>query len=112
MQSHEFRGLENFYKLDNKSPYQGAYVPFLDEQWIEGMAARAKEMAERKAVLSDEQLKKIQEQAEFQAQRQIEMAERYREMNAKYRWSTHISELSWRQHHLLFRREKGYRRND
>ena len=79
------RGLENLYKLDNKSPYQGAYVPFFDEQRIEEMAARAKEMAERQAVLSDEQLKKIQEQAEFQAQRQIEMAERYREMNEKYR---------------------------
>ena len=77
------KGLENLYKLDNKSPY-GAYVPYMDEQRVEQMAARAKEMAERQAVLSKEQLERIEEQAEMQAQRQMEMADRYREMAEKY----------------------------
>ena len=77
------KGLENLYKLDNKSPY-GAYAPYMDEQRVEQMAARAKEMAERQAVLSKEQLERIEEQAEMQAQRQMEMADRYREMAEKY----------------------------
>jgi hypothetical protein len=77
------RGLENLYKIDNKSTYSG-YKPYLDEARIEEMAARAREMAERQAALSDEQMKKIQEQAELQAKKEMEMAEKYREMAEQY----------------------------
>ncbi|WP_167610238.1 DUF4252 domain-containing protein [Maribellus sediminis] len=77
------RGLENLYKIDNKSPY-GAYEPYIDEARIEEMAARAREMAERQSQLSEEQIRKIEEQAEMQAQKQMEMAEKYREMAEKY----------------------------
>lgn len=78
------RGLENLYKLDNKSPFYGAYLPYADEQRFEEMAARAKEMAERQAVLSEEQILKIEKQAELQAKKQMEMADRFREMQEKY----------------------------
>lgn len=77
------RGLENLYKIDNKSPY-GAYEPYIDEERIEQMAVQARVMAERQAALSDKQMQEIQEQAEMQAQKQMEMAEKYREMAEKY----------------------------
>ena len=82
-QAMNLRGLENLYKIDNKSPY-GIYEPYIDEARIEEMTVRAREMAERQSQLSEEQIRKIEEQAEMQAQKQMEMAEKYREMAERY----------------------------
>jgi len=82
------RGLENLYKLDNSnSAFYGRSLPsghmnWSDEQ-VEEMKARALEMAEQHK-LSDEQIKEIEKQAQFQAQKQAEMAEKYREMAERY----------------------------
>lgn len=85
------RGLENLYKIDNKSPYQyigGDVSQYFDQERLQMMEERARAMADRQAVLSEEQMKRIQEQAEKQAEelaaRQSEMAERYREMSERY----------------------------
>lgn len=82
------RGLENLYKIDNKSPYQ--YIgtdaaQYFDQERLQVLEERARAMAERQAVLSEDQIKRFQEQAERQAQRQVEAAERYREMAERYR---------------------------
>jgi len=82
------RGLENLYKIDNKSPYQyiGAdAAQYFDQERLQVLEERARAMAERQAVLSEDQIKRFQEQAERQAQRQVEAAERYREMAERYR---------------------------
>lgn len=81
------RGLENLYKIDNKSPYQyiGAdAVQYFDQERLTFMEERARALADRQAVLSEDQLKRIEEQAEKQAQKQLEMAEKYREMSELY----------------------------
>ena len=82
------RGLENLYKIDNKSSYQyiGAdAAQYFDQERLQVLEERARAMAERQAVLSEDQIKRFQEQAERQAQRQVEAAERYREMAERYR---------------------------
>ena len=80
------RGLENLYKIDNKSPYQylGADVDYFNEDRVRAFQEQARVRAERQAVASEDQLKRIGEQAERQAQRQMEMAERYREFSEIY----------------------------
>lgn len=81
------RGLENLYKIDNKSPYQfiGADAgQYFDQDRIRVIEERARAMADQHAQLSEEQVKRFQEQAEKQAQKQIEMAEKYREMSEIY----------------------------
>ena len=78
------RGLENLYKIDNKSPYQyiGSDVGrYFSEDRAREFEEAAKVMAERSAQFSDQQMKQFREQAE----KQMEMAERAREMAERYR---------------------------
>lgn len=81
------RGLENLYKIDNKSPYQylGADAVFFNEDRVREFEEQARVRAERQAVISEDQLKRIEEQAEKQAQKQMEMADKYREFSEIYR---------------------------
>lgn len=82
------RGLESLYKIDNSS---SAYFPGMgnlpayefDEVRLAEIEARAREMAE-KASLSEEQIRKIEQQAQMQFEKQLEMIEKQREMAEKY----------------------------
>ncbi len=82
------RGLENLYKIDNSSRgfISGADLmrsAGFDEQRMKEMQEQAKKMAGQYK-LSDEQIAKIEEQAQLQAKKQAEMAEKYREMAEQY----------------------------
>jgi len=82
------RGLENLYKIDNSSRY-GIYpsIGYSTSNYdrLEDMVLREQERArERYQDLSEEQIQKIQQQAQIQAQKQMEMAEKYRQMAEQY----------------------------
>lgn len=82
------KGLENLYKIENKSPYQfiGSDAgQYFSEDRAREFERAARVMEERQAALSDDQLKRFQDQVELQKQRQMEVAERYREMSERYR---------------------------
>lgn len=82
------RGLENLYKIDNSAPgyFAGAgnFPGFeFDEARLAEIEARAREMAET-ASLSEEQIAKIEKQAQMQFEKQRELAEKQRELAEKY----------------------------
>lgn len=82
------RGLENLYKIDNSasSYFAGAgnFPGFeFDEARLAEIEARAREMAET-ASLSEEQIAKIEKQAQMQFEKQRELAEKQRELAEKY----------------------------
>ncbi len=80
------RGLENLYKINNSSNvvYFGQNNVYIPKGKIEEMAAHQKELLERQQSFSDEQRAKYQEQIGVQEYRQLEMAQKYREMADRY----------------------------
>jgi hypothetical protein len=52
---------------------------------MDEIVARQREAAERHARLTDEQRQQFEKQAQLQAQKQLELTEKYREMAEKYR---------------------------
>ena len=80
------RGLENLYKINNSSNvvYFGQNNVYIPKGKIEEMTARQKELFERQQSFSDEQRAKYQEQIGIQEYRQLEMAQKYREMADRY----------------------------
>ena len=81
------RGLENLYKINNRSVHN-LMVPVPpdvpSEEQIRMMLEKNREIIEKQGQLTAEQRKKIEEQARMLAEKQKEMAERYRELANKY----------------------------
>jgi hypothetical protein len=82
-------GLENLYKISNRSELYGRfpyseYSHEISEEKMAEIEKRAREMAERHAQLSEEQIRKIEQQAQLQSQKQLEMAEKYRQLAEQY----------------------------
>ncbi len=75
------RGLENLYKIDNSNMYSaGTAYGIYSQERIDEMVARQRELAERhREYFSEEQIKEFQQQAQLQAQKQMEQAEKFRQ---------------------------------
>lgn len=82
------RGLENLYKIDGSNSFYGRFpagvYPAMSQGRIAELEEQALEMTKRNGKLSDEQVAKIEKQAQVQFEKQREMVEKYREMAEKY----------------------------
>lgn len=76
------KGLENLNKLDNNNIY-GNYIVASPER-IEEMAARQRELFEKQSFFTNEQRAAIEDQARVSAEKQLQMAKKYREMAEIY----------------------------
>lgn len=79
------KGLENLGKIENNSPSYGfATGSYFSTEKLEELAARQRELAEKKLSYTDEQRAAFEEQAKLSAEKQMQLANKYREMAEKY----------------------------